>query len=73
MRYVIEVEETVRRINTYTIEVDNENEAEELLDNIGDDINCSEHPDDVYGIIYNSGYEILEYCEGAEYCEYELV
>lgn len=73
MKYVIEVEEVIKRINSYTIEVEDEEEAEELLDNIENDINRAFHPDDVYYAIRDAGYEIVEYCEGAEDCEYELL
>ena len=73
MKYVIEVEEEIRKINIYTIEVNNENEAEEFLDSIECYINRCSHPDDVPEIIRQSGYEVLEYCEGAENCNYELL
>lgn len=73
MKYVIEVEEVIKRINSYTIEVEDEEEAEELLDNIENDINSAFHPDDVSYAICDAGYEIVEYCEGAEDCEYELL
>lgn len=73
MKYVISVEEVVRKINEYTIEVDNVDEAEDLLDRIEFDIDTSDHPDDIFEIIQNAGYEVIEYCEGAEDCEYELL
>ena len=73
MRYIIEVEETIRRINTYTINVDDEDEAEDLLDRIESRINRSEHPDEIAEIINNAGYKVIDYCEGAEDCEYELL
>lgn len=73
MKYVIEVEEVIKRVNSYTIEVEDEEEAEELLDNIENDINNAFHPDDVSYAICNAGYKIIEYCEGAEDCEYELL
>ena len=73
MKYVINVEEIVRRINAYTIVVDDEDEAEELLDNIEDSINNASHPDDIVEIIQRAGYNVIEYCEGAEDCEYELI
>ena len=73
MRYMIEVEEKITRINSYTIEVESEEEAEEFLDGIEWDINRADHPQDIIEIITNGGYEIIEYCEGAEDCEYELL
>ena len=73
MKYVISVEEVVRKINGYTIEVDSEDEAEELLDSIDFDISTSDHPSDIFEIIQNAGYEVIEYCDGAEDCEYELL
>ena len=73
MKYMIEVEETIKRINSYTIEVDNEEEAEELLNDIESKINRSSCSDDIEEIIEDAGYEVVEYCEGAEDYECELL
>ena len=73
MKYRIEVEETIKRINGYVIEVNNEEEAEELLSDIESRINRSSCSDDIEEIIEDAGYEVIEYYEGAEDYEYELL
>jgi hypothetical protein len=73
MKYRIEVEEIIKRINGYVIEVNNEEEAEELLSDIESRINRSSCSDDIEGIIEDAGYEVIEYYEGAEDYECELL
>lgn len=73
MKYMIEVEETIKRINSYTIEVNNEEEAEELLSDIESRINRSSCSDDIEEIIEDAGYEVIAYCEGTEDYECELL
>lgn len=73
MKYRIEVEETIKRINGYVIEVNNEEEAEELLSDIESRINRSSCSDDIEEIIEDAGYEVIEYYEGAEDYECELL
>ena len=73
MKYRIEVEETIKRINGYVIKVNNEEEAEELLSDIESRINRSSCSDDIEEIIEDAGYEVIEYYEGAEDYECELL
>lgn len=73
MKYRIEVEETIKRINGYVIEVNNEEEAEELLSDIESRINRSSCSDDIEEIIEDAGYEVIEYYEGAEDYKCELL
>ena len=73
MKYRIEVEEIIKRINGYVIEVNNEEEAEELLSDIERKINRSSCSDDIEEIIEDAGYEVVEYYEGAEDYECELL
>lgn len=73
MKYRIEVEEIIKRINGYVIEVNNEEEAEELLSDIESRINRSSCSDDIEEIIEAAGYEVIEYYEGAEDYECELL
>jgi hypothetical protein len=73
MKYRIEVEEIIKRINGYVIEVNNEEEAEELLSDIESRINRSSCSDDIEEIIEDAGYEVIEYYEGAEDYECELL
>ena len=60
------------RINSYIIDVGNEEEGENLLSKIEDEINGAIHPDDVVMAITDAGYEVEEVCYGAEDVEYEL-
>ena len=72
MRFEIEVNETVSKINTYIVEVDSEEEGESLLNMIEDDIDDVTHPDDISYVIQNAGYEIVKKIEGVEDFEAEL-
>jgi len=72
MEFEINVIERITRVNTFTVEVENEDEGEALLNWIEDDINDAEHPDDVIAAIRSQGYTIIEQIEGAEDVEYEL-
>lgn len=73
MKYVFDVGEVIAKVNSYTIEVENEEEAEELLDSIAMDIDSCSNPDEIFEIISEAGYEVIEYCEGSENREYELL
>ena len=73
MKYVFEVGETIEKVNSYTIEVKTEEEAEELLERIYCDIACASNTDDILGIVCEAGYEVIEYCEGSENCQFELL
>lgn len=72
MEFKIGVVERITRVNTFTVEVEDEDEGEALLNLIEDDINDAEHPDDVVAAIRSQGYAIIEQVEGAEDVEYEL-
>ena len=73
MKYKIEIREAVTRTNKYTIDVENEKELERLICDIEDEINSANHPDDIIRTITGAGCEIVEFCEGAEDLEYELM
>lgn len=72
MEFEIRVIERITKVNTFTVEVQNEDEGEALLNWIDDDINDVEHPDDVVAAIRSQGYSIIEQIEGTEDVEYEL-
>lgn len=72
MEFEIRVIERITKVNTFTVEVQNEDEGEALLNWIDDDINDAEHPDDVVAAIRSQGYSIIEQIEGTEDVEYEL-
>lgn len=72
MKYTIEYEETIRRINSVTIEVDNENYGEEIADKLYDKSANFYHPDCIFEELHDMGIKIIETCEGAETCEYEI-
>lgn len=72
MRFNIDIEETIRRINTYTVEVLSDEEGNRLLEKIESGIRNAVHPDDVSLVIQDAGYKVQEITEGVEECEYEL-
>ena len=72
MKYTIKYEETVRRINSVTIEVDNENDGEEIADELYDKAEEFDHPDCIFEELHDMGIKIIETCEGAGICEYEI-
>ena len=71
MRYTIDVQETITRINRYVIDVSDDEEAERILSEIEYEINNANHPDDVLYAISNVT-NIQEIIEGAEECSYEI-
>lgn len=73
MKFEIEVEERISRINTYIIEVEDEDEGESLqYGALPDDIEDAQSQDDVISAIEMTGYEVKEVHYGAEEIEYEL-
>lgn len=72
MKYTIEYEETIRRINFVTIEVDDEDKGEEIADELYDKASEFDHPDCIFEELNDMGIKIIETCEGAETCEYEI-
>lgn len=73
MKFEIEIEERIIRRNTYTVEVEDEDEGDILLNQIDDEVNDATHSDDITSIISRAGYEIKEISIGAENPEYEVV
>ena len=72
MKYEIEYEETIRRINSVTIEVKDEDEGEDIADELYDKARNFNHPDDIFASLGDMGVKVVETCEGAEECEYEI-
>ena len=72
MKYEIEYEETIKRINSVTIEVEDEDEGEDIADELYDKARGFNHPDDIFAALNNMGVKVVETCEGAEDCEYEI-
>lgn len=72
MKYEIEYEETIKRINSVTIEVEDENKGEEIADELYDKTRDFNHPDDIFEALNDMGVKVIETCEGAEDCEYEI-
>ena len=73
MKYEIEYEEVIRRINSVTIEVEDADEGEDVANELYDLSNRFDHPDDIFYALSNMGYDVLETCEGAEDCRYEFL
>ena len=72
MKYEIEYEETIKRINSVTIEVEDEGEGEDIADELYDKARDFNHPDDIFVALNNMGVKVVETCEGDEDCEYEI-
>lgn len=72
MIYTIKYEEIVRRINSVTIGVENENDGEEIADKLYDRVKEFDHPDCIFEELHDMGIKIIETCKGAETCEYEI-
>ena len=72
MKYEIEYEETIKRINSVTIEVEDEGEGGDIADELYDKARDFNHPDDIFVALNNMGVKVVETCEGAEECEYEI-
>lgn len=72
MKYTIEYKETVRRINSVTIEVNNENDGEEIADKLYNKAKEFDHPDCIFEELHDMDIKIRETCKGAETCEYEI-
>lgn len=73
MKYKIEIEETITRVNTYTVEAESEEELEQIVYAIEDAINSAKDRYDVLSAIQETGDGIIEFCEGEEKTEYELL
>ena len=72
MKYEIEYTETIKKCNTVTIEVESEEQGEEIADELYEQARNYNHPDDIFYDLRGMGVEVLERCEGAEECEYEI-
>jgi len=72
MKYTIEYEEIVRRINSIIIDVDNEEEGEKVADVLYDKASEYDHPDCIFDDLKDMGIQVIETCEGTEECEYEI-
>lgn len=72
MKYEIEYEETIKRINSVTIEVDDEDEGEDIADKLYEKARGFNHSDDIFAALNDMGVKVVETCEGAEDCEYEI-
>lgn len=72
MKYVIEYKETIKRINSVTIEVEDEDAGEDIADKLYEKAKDFTHPDDIFAEINDIGVKVIESCKGAESCEYEI-
>ena len=72
MKYQIEYEETIKRTNSVTIEVEDEDEGEDIADELYDKARDFFHPDDIFAALNDMGVKVVEICKCAEECEYEI-
>lgn len=72
MKYEIEYEEIIRRMNSVIIKVDNEDEGDEIADELYRRSHEFDNPDCIFDVINDLGVEVIETCEGDEECKYEI-
>ena len=72
MKFTIDYEERVSRVNSVTIEVENEEEGESIADRLCDVAYYWVHPDDIFSALGEMGKKVVERCDGAETAEYEI-
>lgn len=72
MKYIIEYEEIVKRINSVIIEVDSEVEGKYIVDELNDSARDFNHPDDIFIALDDMGVKVTDTCEGNENREYEI-
>jgi hypothetical protein len=72
VEYVIQYVETIKRTNSVTIEVENENRGEEIADELFNKQGNFDHPDDILYEINKMGVKIIETGRGYDLCEYEI-
>lgn len=72
MKYVIEYEEVIKKINSVTIEVKDEDEGNEIANELYNKARSFYHPDDIFCALDDMKVEVLEISEGAEDCTYEI-
>ena len=73
MKYIIDYEEVVQKINSITIEVKDESEGDEIADKLEDKARNFNHPDDIFDALQDMGVKVVDTCEGAEDFEYEIL
>ena len=68
----IDIEETIRRTNTYTVEVEDNVEKWMVENEIEDAVGDAVHPDDILQAFNDAGYNAELTCHGAEDVSYEV-
>lgn len=68
----VDYEESITRINSITIEVNDDFDEARMTDNLYDEFRGYSHPDDVERGLSAYG-KIVDTCEGAEECSYEFL
>lgn len=72
MKYEIKYTETIEKLNTVSIEVESEERGEEIAEELYEKARHYNHPDDIFCDLNDMGVKVIEKCEGAEDCEYEI-
>lgn len=72
MQYIIEYEETIKKVNSITIEVESEEKGDEIAEELAGKEGWYDHPDDIIFELDKLGVKIVERCEGAEKCSHEI-
>lgn len=72
MKYVIEYEEVIRRTNSITIEVEDEDVGDDVVNELYYNSIKYDHPDCIFDDLRDMNVKIIDSCQGAENCEYEI-
>lgn len=73
MKYEIEYSEVVERINSITIEVEDEDEGYEIADILAERSGEFIHPDDIFAVLGEMDVKVIARCDGAEQVTYEIL
>lgn len=73
MKYEIEYSEVVERINSITIEVEDEDEGYEIADILAERSVDFYHPDDIFEALNEMDVKVAESSRGAEQVTYEIL
>ena len=73
MIYKIYYEETIKRTNSVTVETDNEEQGEMITNKLNENASNYDHPDCIFEDLRSMNVDVIQTCDGAEECEYEII
>lgn len=73
MKYKIEYSEVIERVNSITIEVEDEDDGYEIADILAERSGDFYHPDDILAVLDEMEVKVTGSCRGAEQVTYEIL